>query len=80
MVETSRRDVTRRVESLAAINSQLLNALVEDNAGERSIRNTTLLLGIALELDEVSNSLARLMRVAGPGAGDSFEPRSVSNG
>jgi phosphate/sulfate permease len=80
MVETSRRDVTSRVESLAAINSRLLNALVEDNAGERSIRNTTLLLGIALELDEVSNSLARLMRVAGPGAGDSFEPRSVSNG
>ena len=61
MIDASRRDVGTRVASLDTISRRLLDSVSAGDDDDRSLRNTTLLLAIALELRDVADCLARIV-------------------
>ena len=61
IADASRRDVESRVASLDTISKRLLDALSGADDKDRSLRNTTLLLAIALELKDVASTLEQLV-------------------
>ena len=61
ITDASRRDVDIRVASLDSISRRMLDALSAADDEDRSLRNTTLLLAIALELQDVADTFGQLV-------------------